>query len=427
MLNDPPETREPSVSPFCDSGRALLLAAGGIALVALVAALDAATGPDLSLSPLYLLPVAVCAWWGGFSHGILISLVAAVVWGQVDWAEAAPTNPALGLWNGIVRFGTMVLIASLLSRLHLGMIREKVLARTDALTGAVNGRTFYESIAVEAERARRAGRPLTLAYLDLDHFKQLNDTFGHTTGDRALVEVARSIRANLRVSDMLARLGGDEFALLLPDTEAGRAGTLLGRVQTVIAEEMAAKGWPVTLSVGAATFVRAPVDVDVMIQHIDALMYQAKREGKNRICHEEVVPALAVPKPGERRTASRTAIERRAAVRVLLNCPARVRPEQDDGVEESGTIRNISDDGLGLFAERAYPVGTVLMIEPYAAPLQSRPLVGRVVRVSNQKAGWFHGCQLSHRLSPDDLRCWLDVELEQPPLDGLWEDEPVEA
>src|SRR5205823_5425701 len=129
----------------------------------------------------------------------------------------------VGTWNGVTRFATLALASSLVARLHSGILRERLLARTDPLTGAANARTFYEAVAVEAGRACRAARPLTLAYLDLDNFKQLNDRLGHAAGDAALVHVVQATRLNLRPADLLARLGGDEFALLLPETPADHA------------------------------------------------------------------------------------------------------------------------------------------------------------------------------------------------------------
>src|SRR5260370_39212914 len=121
-------------------------------------------------------------------------------------------------WSGVVRLGTLVLVTSLVSRLRVGIVRERLLARTDALTGAANGRTFYETAAVEADRARRSGRPLTLAYLDLDNFKQLNDRLGHAAGDAGLQAMVELIHVHIRPAGLLARLGGGEFALLVPDT-----------------------------------------------------------------------------------------------------------------------------------------------------------------------------------------------------------------
>src|SRR5205823_7996192 len=141
--------------------------------------------------------------------------------------EQPGMHAGVGLWNGIALFAMLVLTAGLVARVRSGMHRERRLARTDPLTGAANGRTFYETAATEARRAQRSGRPLTLAYLDLDNFKQLNDHLGHAAGDEALVEVVKSLQPALRVADLLARLGGDEFALLLPDTAAEGALALL--------------------------------------------------------------------------------------------------------------------------------------------------------------------------------------------------------
>ena len=219
---------------FMSDLRGTLMLAGALLLVGLIALFDYATGPFLTFGIFYLIPVALCAWWSRFAHGIIIALAGAVAWHFVDYIEN-PTIPVVAsIWNGIVRFGTLVLTSSLVARLHVSILREHLLARTDPLTGAANGRTFYETAAVEAERAGRSAHPLTLAYFDLDNFKQLNDRFGHFTGDAALVQVVKTIQSHLRSSDLLARLGGDEFALLLPETEADGALALLQRMQTML-------------------------------------------------------------------------------------------------------------------------------------------------------------------------------------------------
>ena len=211
--------------------RVLLFVACGLG-VAVISLLDRGTDSHLSLSLLYLLPVTACAWCGGFSDGILLSLGGSVAWHLVDWAENPALPPSVRVWNGVIRFGTLALMSSLVSRLRISIVRERLLARTDALTGAANGRTFYETAEAEAERSRRSERPLTLAYFDLDNFKQLNDRRGHVAGDEALRSVVHTIQLHLRNADVLARLGGDEFALLLPETGSGGrhvpAGALAG-------------------------------------------------------------------------------------------------------------------------------------------------------------------------------------------------------
>src|SRR5207247_8628556 len=125
-----------------------------------------------------------------------------------------------------------------------------------------------------------AALPRTLAYLDLDDFKQLNDRLGHAAGDKALQRVVQTIQVHLGGSGLLARLGGDEFALLLPEIGPEGAEVFLARLQGLLSQEMARGGWAVSMSVGAITFLRPLYEVDQMIQRVDLLMYGAKRKGK---------------------------------------------------------------------------------------------------------------------------------------------------
>jgi diguanylate cyclase (GGDEF)-like protein len=389
-------------------GGALLVAAGLVS-VALIAAVDRAARPmGVTFGIFYLIPAAACAWWGGFAPGILLAIAGSTAWHMVEMVEGPPIGAVAGVWNAVVRFGTLALVCSLVSRPHAGVLRERMLARTDPLTGAANARTFYELAAAEADRARRASRPLTLAYLDLDNFKLLNDRFGHAAGDSALLHVVRTVQQNLRSSDLLARLGGDEFALMLPELGAEGAVSLFARLQGVLAEEMALCGWPVTLSVGAVTFLRPAWDVDVMIQQVDALMYSAKRKGKGRMEHAVILTGEAPRMPwcGQ---------EKRATARVLCPRGARVRPEGlADECEQPATMRDISAGGVGLYLEKPYPADTVLVVEPLGPG--ARTLLARVVRVDEKDGRWLHGCSLATRLDPEDLSGWLT--LGAPPAAG---------
>jgi diguanylate cyclase (GGDEF)-like protein len=391
--------RRTAAAGFLDGLRAGLLVAVGTLLVVLIALLDYQTGPYLSFNIFYLIPVAVCAWYGGFSHGILLAIAGAVAWDVVDQLENPFIPSTAALWNGVVRFGTLALVSSLVARLHTGVLRERQLARTDSLTGAANGRTFYEVAAAEVQLARRTTRPLTLAYFDLDNFKQLNDRLGHAVGDAALRHVVQTIQQHLRATDLLARLGGDEFALLLPETGTDGAVTLISRLQHVLAEEMTSQRWPVTLSVGAVTFLRPVWDVDRMIRRVDALMYGAKRQGKGRleysVIHDGEAPAELGPP-----------MERRATARLLCDRVARIRREGEAGHEEEfATLRDLSEDGLGLHLERQFAIDTVLIIEPLLP--ETKTLLARVVRVEREGDGWVHGCVLSTRLRAEDLRALL--------------------
>jgi diguanylate cyclase (GGDEF)-like protein len=395
-----PLAPRPPGCPALAALRDVALIVGHLLLAGLIGLLDFWTGPYLSFSIFYLLPVAGCAWWGGFPHSILVALGAALAGHAVDLVENPTIPPLAGVWNGVVRFGTLTLAASLVARLHAGILRERRLARTDSLTGAANARTFYEAAQAEAERALRAGRPLTLVYVDLDDFKQLNDRLGHAAGDEALQDVVRTILPNLRGADLLARLGGDEFALLLPETEAEGAGALLERLHGVLAQEMVRKGWPVTASVGAITFLRPGSDIDSMVQRVDALMYRCKRSGKGRVEHVVVSAEGGTLHGPDKR------LERRATARVLCNQATRVRPE-GEGDEEFALLRDLSTTGAALRLERVFPRGTILVVEALCPG--ARTLLARVVRVSEETGGWVHGCTLSTRLSAEELSIWLSA------------------
>jgi diguanylate cyclase (GGDEF)-like protein len=350
--------------------------------------------------------VALAAWWGGFAAGALVSLTAAVLRHIVSAAHGSDPPPALQLWDGAVHFGVFTLSCSLVSRLRLALARERALASTDALTGAANGRTFYERVGHEARRGQRTGRPLTLAYLDVDNFKAVNDRQGHAAGDALLREVARIIGEQSRAGDLAARLGGDEFALLLPETDAAGAAAVLGRLREALLRRVAARAWPVTFSMGAATFLRPPCEVDELVGAADELMYLAKRGGKDRLLHEVVegpVPAGRVRGGGR---------ERRAALRQLCGRAARVRAAgASEERDWQALVRDISTGGMGLWVDCRLPEGALLTAELLNGGTASTPLA-RVVRAVAEDGGWLHGCVLAARLSEDELREWLPA---QPP------------
>jgi diguanylate cyclase (GGDEF)-like protein len=388
---------------FISGARGTLIAVGGLVLTFIIALFDYGTGPYLSFGIFYLIPVALCAWWSGFAHGIIVALGGAVAWHIVDAIENPMIPDVAGIWNGIVRFGTLVLTSSLVARLHEAVLREHVLARTDPLTGAANGRTFYETVQVECERARRASRYVSLAYFDVDNFKFVNDKFGHATGDAVLLQVVSSIHLHLRNSDLLARLGGDEFALLMPETASDGAVTLLARLQAAIARDMTSRGWPVTLSVGAITLRSMMEDVDQMIQRVDTLMYKAKKKGKGQLEHEFLeVDTIQSRSQKELRS------EKRGTVRVLCHREVRVRKEkQENGPSQFAIIRNISAQGMCVCLESDFIIGSLLVIESLSSG--KAPLLARVRNVKRIDNGWNHGCELATKLNHDDLSFWIDA------------------
>lgn len=166
--------------------------------------------------------------------------------------------------------------------------REKDEARLDFLTKIANRRAFYEVGLREITRARRYNRPLTLLYIDLDNFKQVNDAFGHETGDELLVEVAATIRCNVRATDLVARLGGDEFALLLTETNREAGLVVTNKLRETLLRAMQERNWPVTFSIGMVSFTVPPASVEEMVKQADEVMYSVKQRGKNSIAAARV-------------------------------------------------------------------------------------------------------------------------------------------
>ena len=154
--------------------------------------------------------------------------------------------------------------------------RATALADRDPLTGLLNRRGFDAAAATELARAARFSRPLTLAYIDLDDFKQVNDTYGHEEGDRLLAAVAAALAAG-RACDVVARLGGDEFALLLPETDATAAAHAIERMRLAALAASEAAGLPVTFSCGVITFEEPPTSLAAALAEVDRVLYARKR------------------------------------------------------------------------------------------------------------------------------------------------------
>lgn len=252
--------------------------------VLLVGVIDYLTGYELGVSLLYLGPVDVAAWYVGRRAGFIVAVLSAIVWFAADWGSEHPySHLAIPLWNALIRFGFFLSNVFLLTELREHLANERRLARTDALTGTFNSRAFTEQVEYNLGLARRNGSALTLAYIDLDDFKRINDSRGHNEGDRLLRMVGQTLRQGTRGTDRVARLGGDEFALLLPDTNIDGAREAIGKVRQLLRESLNSAGFSVTCSVGAMTFLRPPPSVDEAIRAADHLMYQVKSQGKDAV------------------------------------------------------------------------------------------------------------------------------------------------
>jgi len=200
--------------------------------------------------------------------------------GDGRWAEATLTDLSADAAVG----GLMLRLRDVTERRRLERALEE-LATTDPLTGMANRRRFDEALRSEAERCLRAGNPLTLMLLDIDHFKSVNDTYGHPVGDAVLKAVAAQCRAAVRDIDLVARVGGEEFAVLLIDVGLHEGRLVADRMRKVIeATQVDLPGLAplaCTVSLGVAEFAGDSQD---LMARADAALYRAKAEGRNRVC-----------------------------------------------------------------------------------------------------------------------------------------------
>jgi diguanylate cyclase (GGDEF)-like protein len=254
-------------------------------LLLLCALVDYCSGGEISFSITYLAPTAFAVWYAGAAPGFITALMSALLWYGVDRvSDPIYKHPMISVWNTLVLLGFFFIVAGLLLQIRnlLGQMRE--LAENDNLTGLANTRNFYARLEQERERTLRYPGFFTVAYLDLDNFKLVNDTWGHRTGDQVLRAFAKCLTANLRKTDVVARLGGDEFALLLAETGEEEARDILQKLHLKILETMTAQKWPVGCSLGAISCSNPEMfSSGELIHRADELMYQVKRAGKNHV------------------------------------------------------------------------------------------------------------------------------------------------
>ena len=258
-----------------------------LAILFLIGVVDYITGEEISLSVFYLLPVSLATWCTGKWIGILFCFFAAIVWFFADVMTGhVYSHFIIPYWNAFVRLSFFLIVSYLLSRLKSSFMQEKLLARIDSLTGLLNRIAFNDAAQSEIDKAHRFKHSFTVAYMDLDNFKMVNVKLGHSVGDTLLQLVAETIKNNTRVVDIVARLGGDEFIILFPETGIESAQVVFRKLQERIMEAMQENRWPITLSIGAVTYINPPDTVDNMIKKADSLMYSAKNSGKNKIIQE---------------------------------------------------------------------------------------------------------------------------------------------
>ena len=231
------------------------------------------------------------AGWPGYTYIILLTarsgrddIVKGLNLGADDYVTKPFRHDEL-----LARMGVGARILELEKRLSESLAREEALATRDGLTGLPNRRALSDVARVELSRAARARTSVGLIVMDLDHFKRINDEFGHAAGDKALQQVAEVLQKSKRDYDYTGRWGGEEFLVVLPGTSLSQAAMVAERIRTSIQAVRLDLGRPepvelrASLGVTCAPPVSPPVELDDLLRQADAALYRAKREGRNRV------------------------------------------------------------------------------------------------------------------------------------------------
>ncbi len=272
----------------------------GLIAVGTIAWLDRSTHTTMSFYLLYFPSIMMVAWFAGRIAGILMSLVCTGAWTLAAWPALAILPLPVRISSIAIHIFTMSFVAWMTVALGQAKYRrdavhkkqgekldvEMDLARHDHLTGALNSRGFQEKFSEERAKILRYGRTTSLLHLDLDHFKEVNDTYGHQFGDEMLKRVVSIINDNVRDVDSIARTGGDEFIVLLPETGTKRAETCALRILAQMKKRL--RG-PLTGSIGIVSFGQVSESNVEISKMADDAMYEAKSLGRDRVVMRDLL------------------------------------------------------------------------------------------------------------------------------------------
>ena len=246
-----------------------------------------------AIGPSFTIGLAFYLWYRGRPHASIFALgwTIAHLSSMLGTLRVSGLLPNSDLLLHLPAIGCAVAFAFFTWSIAHRLSVERVYAYTDFLTGLANRRRFSRQGELEYDRARRYGHPLSLVMLDVDHFKQVNDTWGHPFGDQVLRRLAEHCQRQSRTSDLVIRLGGEEFAILLVETPIAEARKIAERVRLAQMSDTL-EGREITVSVGISGLLADDRGIEDLLHRADAAMYRAKAAGRNRI-ELQVEPAFS--------------------------------------------------------------------------------------------------------------------------------------
>jgi diguanylate cyclase (GGDEF)-like protein len=257
--------------------------------IGLLSAVDYITGYELSFSIFYLIPIVIASWYSQKHYAIIISIICAAAWMYIDLLSGNQySSKLIPIWNMFVRFGFFMITLSLLDVLRNHLSQEEKMSRIDSLTGINNSRSLKGWLTHYISISNRLNHSIVLGYIDLDNFKHVNDTLGHSAGDQVLSTVGEILSSSVRSTDIVGRIGGDEFAVLLPATDRKGATLLFDKLHQLLVDAMKKKSFPIGFSIGVAVFMRLPKNADEALGIADSLMYQVKKSSKNSVKYDMI-------------------------------------------------------------------------------------------------------------------------------------------
>jgi len=242
----------------------------------------------ISLDVLFCLPVIEAAHLTSIRANrrydtnipIFVGIALALIWSAIEVVISWPYFPMIVFaLNTFTRSVIFIVIGRVLIKLW----REREYARKDMLTGLANRVELLDRMDIEQGHSERSGRPYSVLFIDIDHFKALNDTHGHQVGDEALKMLASILRNSSRKVDVTARLGGDEFVLLLPDTDEQSCEVMIKRIEAATKQAFDEQFWQISISIGKSTKIGRTKDVDWVIRLADENMYETKKAKKQMV------------------------------------------------------------------------------------------------------------------------------------------------